>query len=230
MTVESSDDESTTVLARAPFSLTAMMRDGTRLIHARAERSGVVKDILRGGASRYAYALFLRNLLPAYQQLEAGLEYPRHTLPVKAAARRELYRAAALSSDLFQLFGADWQHVLPLLAAGERYSQRIAEAARGDGAGLIAHAYTRYLGDLSGGQVMKRLLARALGLGPAELSFYNFPGIDNINQFKELYRRGLDESAALILDISAVVAEATAAFELNVAVSQAVQHASTAPA
>jgi heme oxygenase len=36
------------------------------------------------------------------------------------------------------------------------------KAAEGDGTRLIAHAYTRYLGDLSGGQILQRLLARSL--------------------------------------------------------------------
>ena len=33
---------------------------------------------------------------------------------------------------------------------------------------LVPHAYTRYLGDLSGGQVLKRAAIRGLGLGPSD--------------------------------------------------------------
>jgi heme oxygenase len=225
------EDESGDMAALAPaaadygVSLTDMMRERTHALHTRAERSGIINDLLRGKADRNAYALLLRNLLPAYRALETGLEAHRRSPAVHAAARRELYRAPALTSDLKQLAGDDWERVLPLLPAGKNYAQRVATAARGDGTGLIAHAYARYFGDLSGGQILKRLLARAPGLRPEELSFYDFPAIDNAGDFKKRYRRALDDSAASMTDIEPVVAEAMAAFEHNIAVSEAVQQA-----
>jgi heme oxygenase len=205
--------------------LTDLMRERTHPLHVRAERSGIVSDVLRGKASRYGYALLMRNLLPAYSQLEAGLEAGRASPILRTVARRELYRAPALKADLGQMFGPMWDRELPLLDAGEQYGQRVADAARGDGAGLIAHAYTRYFGDLSGGQVMKRLLGRTPGLKPQELTFFDFSDIDDKDDFKRNYRRALDDSATMIADIDAVVAEAVAAFELNIAVAEGVQTA-----
>jgi heme oxygenase len=141
----------------------------------RAERSGIINDVLRGKASRYRYALFLRNLLPAYRQMEAGLERHRQTPGVRAVARREVYRAQALEADLQALYGREWARSLALLPAGTLYGLSVAAAAQGDATQLIGHAYARYLGDLSGGQILRRVLARALGLGSYELSFYAFP-------------------------------------------------------
>jgi heme oxygenase len=210
------------VLADAPISLTQVMRERTHDLHARAERSGIINEILRGNATRNGYALLLRNLLPAYQQLEIGLETHKHAPAVGAAARPELYRAAALASDLFHLAGQDWEIALPLLAAGKDYERRIAVSAEEGGTRLIGHAYTRYFGDLSGGQVMKRLLSRSLGLQSYELSFYDFSQIEETTSFKERYRRALDDSAASIPDVGSVVSEAIVAFELNIAVSEAV--------
>jgi heme oxygenase (biliverdin-producing, ferredoxin) len=206
-------------------SLTDLMRQRTHPLHARAERSGIVNDVLRGKASRYGYALFMRNLLPAYSQLEAALEAGRDAPVLRAIARRELYRAPALRADLGQMFGATWEHALPLLNVGKQYGQRVADAARGAGAGLIAHAYTRYFGDLSGGQVMKQLLGRTPGLKPQELTFFDFSDISDNDDFKRDYRRALDDSATMITDIDAVVAEAVVAFELNIAVAEGVQTA-----
>lgn len=211
------------------ISLTQVMRERTHSLHSRAERSGIINDILRGKATRYGYALLLRNLLPAYRQLEAGLEDHWYSPAIRAAAPREVYRAPALISDLKAIFGSEWEDTLPLLPAGEQYRRRVAFAAEGDGAGLIAHAYTRYFGDLSGGQVMKRLLDRSLGLRSQELTFYDFPKIKEIEAFKQDYRRAIDNSAAWISDIGAVVLEATTAFELNIAVSEAVQQVIVAP-
>jgi heme oxygenase (biliverdin-producing, ferredoxin) len=215
-------------LCNTGVPLTEIVRRRTHALHGRAERSGIMHDILRGKANRYGYALLLRNLLPAYQCLEIGLEAHRRSPVVRAVARRELYRAAALRFDLKELVGREWESALPLLAAGEQYHQRVAIAAEGDGAGLIAHAYTRYLGDLSGGQVLKRLLARAPGLRPQELSFFEFPQIDDTEAFKRRYRSALDDSATMIADIDPVVAEVMVAFELNIGVFEAVQQASAA--
>jgi heme oxygenase (biliverdin-producing, ferredoxin) len=202
------------------------MRVRTQDLHRRAERSGIVNDVLRGKASRHGYALLLRNLLPAYEQLEAGLEAHGQTQPVRAAARPELYRSAAIRSDLDALVGGEWERVLDLLPSGKDYERRVIAAAEQGGVALIAHAYTRYCGDLSGGQILKRLLGRAPGLQPNELSFYDFPDIPDQEAFKQQYRNDIDASAAAIADPMVVVSEAMVAFELNIAVSEEVQRAS----
>ena len=201
------------------------LRERTHALHTRAERSGIINDVLCGKASRYGYALLLRNLLPAYRQMEAGLEQHRETPGVQAFARREVYRAQALEADLQALYGVEWARSLALLPAGEQYGLRVAVAAEGDGGQLIGHAYARYLGDLSGGQIMRRLLARAPGLGSHELSFYDFPDIGDVGAFKLNYRNALDQVAAEIADTESIVLGATSAFELNIAVSEAVQQA-----
>ena len=208
--------------------LAHVLRERTHALHTRAERSGIINDVLCGKASRYGYALLLRNLLPAYRQMEAGLEQHRETPGVQAFARREVYRAQALEADLQALYGTEWARSLALLPAGEQYGLCVAAAAEGDGGQLIGHAYARYLGDLSGGQILRRLLARAPGLGSHELSFYDFPDISDIGAFKLNYRNALDQAAAEIADTESVVLGATSAFELNIEVSEAVQQAAGA--
>ena len=76
---------------------------------------------------------------------------------------------------------------------GRAYAGADTKAAEGDGARLIAHAYTRYLGDLSGGQILQRLLARSLELRPSELSFYDFPRFSDLDALKADYRKALDQ-------------------------------------
>jgi len=201
----------------------------TRLLHVQAERSGIISDILKGRASRFGYALLLRNLQPAYGQLEAGLERHRETCALGGIARPEVYRSGALAEDLVRLCGEDGAREIPLLPAGERYGRRIAEAADHDGAKLVAHAYARYIGDLSGGQILKRLLTRSLQLKPDSLSFYEFPQIADIKAFKIAYREAIDRSAGAIDDLESVVDEAVIAFELNIAVSEAVCQAAVRP-
>lgn len=198
------------------------LRERTLTLHRKAERSGVVRSIVRQQVDVFGYALFLRNLLPAYVQLERGLERNRRSPGVSAVAMREVYRSAAIESDLNGLCNGAWRR-LPLLPAGEQYANRVATASRGGGTCLIAHAYTRYLGDLNGGQVLRRLLANSLGLDRRTLSFYAFPGIADLDDFKMEYRDAINRAGLDIADCKAVVDEARAGFQLNIKLSEAVE-------
>lgn len=194
----------------------------TKALHVQAERSGMMARILRGHASRRGHALLLRNLLPAYIELEDALRRHTESPVVGPFARPETYRVAALTSDLEALEGANWSTTLALLPAAEIYAQSVRRAGAGDGTGLIAHAYTRYLGDLSGGQIMQTMLAKNLGLGAGELAFYRFDGIADISAFRAHYHADLDRAGAALANPDAVLAEAGDAFRHNIAVSEAV--------
>lgn len=54
----------------------------TKTLHVEAERTGIIRDLLRGEASREGYVLLLRNLLPAYQAMEQGLHRHRSSPPL----------------------------------------------------------------------------------------------------------------------------------------------------
>jgi heme oxygenase (biliverdin-producing, ferredoxin) len=195
----------------------------TKTLHIEAERTGIIRDLLRGEASRDGYVMLLRNLLPAYRELERGLERHRGSAILGALADYRLDRAPAIESDLAALCGPRWSQDVPLLDAGELYASRVSDAANGNGAKLIAHAYTRYLGDLSGGQILQRLMARSLQLRPAELSFYGFERFSDLNALKAEYRKALDQAGALAMDPQAVIEEGAIAFSLNIGLSCAVQ-------
>lgn len=84
----------------------------------------------------------------------------------------------------------------------------------------MAHAYTRYLGDLSGGQVLGKITQKSLGLSSQEgLSFFSFPGVTSPNRFKQLYRSRMNGIELTEEERAAVLEEAVAAFELNIQVS-----------
>jgi heme oxygenase len=206
-----------------PPSLLTRFQDRTRALHLEAEKTGIVREILRGKASRSGYALLLRNLLPVYQRLEEGLEAYRGTPGLGLIAKPALYRSAAISSDLSQVCGNEWSTALPVLSSAERYVDTVALAAQTGGHGLIAHSYVRYMGDLNGGQILKRLLARSLNLTPAMLSFYDFPSIADLNAFKGEYRNCLEEAGLQVLDAETVVEESAEAFRLNIALSREIE-------
>lgn len=179
--------------------------------------------MLRGTITRGQYAGLLRNLLPAYQRIEQGLERHCDHPCLRALARPAVYRAAALQSDLAMLAGPDWAGTLPLMDAGRAYAERITHATEDAPALLVAHAYVRYLGDLNGGQVFQRRLAATLGLDDTALAFYRFEAIADLAAFRRAYREAID---AVCLDAdatAAVLAEAQAAFRANIALSVALE-------
>jgi heme oxygenase len=221
--VETSDMTAATVDGSFPLSVVTALYLRTKALHAEAERTGIIRNLLRGEASRAGYVLLLRNLLPGYRAMEHGLERHHSSPCIGLLSRYRLGRARAIESDLVALCGERWIEDVPLLAAGDIYARRIAHAAEGDGMRLIAHAYTRYLGDLSGGQILQRLLARSLELRPQELTFYDFPHFPDLDVLKTDYRKALDQAGALAADPQAVVEEGAIAFSMNIDLSCAVE-------
>jgi heme oxygenase (biliverdin-producing, ferredoxin) len=206
-----------------PASLLGALRERTRELHTQAERSGIIADILQGRATRDGYALMLRNLLRVYHELEQQLARYAASRLVGPIVRPELARTGAIEADL-QFFSVE-KSALPVLMATEKYVDAIVKASRGDGGRLIAHAYARYLGDLSGGQIVKRLLARSLDLPAPALSFYDFPAIADIATFKSEYRAAIDLAGDESEDFDAIVEEGALAFELNIELAVALQAA-----
>ena len=206
-----------------PASIVTALYLRTKALHLEAERTGIIRDLLRGEADRNGYVLLMRNLLPAYRAIELGLERHRGSAGLGALASYRLDRASTIESDLVALCGERWRQQVPILPAGELYASRIEKAAEGDGGRLVAHAYTRYLGDLSGGQILQRLLARTLDLQPSELSFYHFPRFADLDALKADYRNALDKAGASVRDPHALVEEGASAFSLNIDLSCAVR-------
>ena len=92
--------------------------------------------------------------------------------------------------------------------------------SRGGASGmLLSHAYTRYLGDLSGGQHIVRKVSKRFpcdpSLSPSDgFQFYAFP---QGAQLKERFRAALEAAAPAGDGVDALVREANRAFDLNTA-------------
>ena len=208
------------------MSLADAMQEATRLLHDRAERSGIVAELIAGRASPAGYLLLLRNLLPAYESLEAGLVTHADAPGIAAVARPEVFRAESIRHDLRALHGHRFEQEVPVLDDGARYARRIRDtASRRPPCVLVAHAYTRYLGDLSGGRILARRLERTLGLDRESLRFFEFP-TDDIEGLRRSYREGIDRVEVDEEMREVVLEEARVAFRLNIALSESVLSAS----
>ncbi len=206
-------------------SLRHQLKLRTRALHHEAETTGFIVDMLKGRATRLGYTIYLRNLLPAYVALESALRHLPGSSPLASLAKGEVYRSDALKADFAELMRDAQSPAIPILPVATLYADRVIACARENAAALAGHAYVRYLGDLSGGQILKRLLSRSLGLGENCLSFYEFPGIADIAMFKASYLAAIEAAASTPTNTACVIDEAEAAFRLNIDLSLAVKEA-----
>ncbi len=202
------------------LGLAQRLRDGTSAWHAAAERAGVMPALLRGTLPAAGFWQLQRNLLLVYQALEAGLEQHAAHPQLAPLQLGPLARSAALQTDLADLAPlaatADTA-VLPHADAATVYVQRLQTLADQQPPVLAAHAYVRYLGDLAGGQALRRVAQRAYGLqGDTGTRFFDFGPPAQVAQRGQALRRALD---GLVLDeatAQALVAEAQWAFAQHV--------------
>ncbi len=220
----------TQALSIRPMEFADLLQDRTSELHRKAERTGAIAHILRGKAGIETYGLYLRNLLPAYEQLEVSLTQRANEIPFKGIAVPALRRSMSIAADLREMYGVSWRDRLPVLPASATYASRIADAAVGDGSRLLAHAYVRYLGDLNGGQILKRVLAKSLGLSSAALTFYDFDDIVELESFRTSYRSAIGGAALAFDEQDRILEEACTAFRHNIELSVEVQEFAEATA
>lgn len=198
--------------ASEALSLSVRLREGTREEHTRTESAPFIRCFWKGRLDRASYVHYLESLYWVYLVMES--ELGRHAAdPVLGRMQfPELLRSTALADDV-AFWGARLGDPSP---ATQTYVARIRDVSETAPALLVAHSYTRYLGDVSGGQILKGLVRRTFGLSATEgTAFYEFAQIPNLGAFKTLYRETLD---GLPLDepmLARVVREARVVFELN---------------
>ncbi len=195
--------------------LSAAMREGSRVEHELAEDSRFISELLAGRVDRQGYAEYLLRLRTVYATMETVIRARLDDPAVAAVHDPALERLDALDADLDHwLPGGPRTTSSPAAAA---YGKRL-EAAGAWGGLLAAHHYTRYLGDLSGGQAIGRSLDRTFGLGGRGIAFYDFPAIPKPKVYKDGYRARLDALGLDAAETDLVVREVQVAFRLNRAV------------
>jgi heme oxygenase len=129
-----------------------------------------------------------------------------------------LRRLPKLARDLEFLVGPEWENTIRPLPATEADAERVRTAADEWAGGYIAHHYTRYLGDIAGGQIIRRLLEKNYRLTGEGALFYHFDEIGSASTFRDSYRAELDAAPWDEAERAKVIDETLVAFECNVAV------------
>ncbi|MEU1144091.1 heme oxygenase (biliverdin-producing) [Streptomyces sp. NPDC005863] len=207
----------------APTPFSTAIRTASQEQHTEAETSTFMSDLLGGKLGVDAYTRYTEQLWFVYRALEDGAKALRGDPVAGPFLRPELERVAELERDLTHLRGPQWRAGLTPLPATAAYAARVEECARTWPGGYVAHHYTRYLGDLSGGQIIRGKAERTWGFDRKGdgVRFYVFEGIANPAAFKRSYRALLDGIDAVVpdeLERKRIVDECKVAFAFNTGV------------
>ncbi|KAG1299103.1 hypothetical protein G6F66_001111 [Rhizopus arrhizus] len=222
--------------------LASAMREGTKVIHRAAETSIFTKRFLKGEINTDEYGRYINSLYFVYRSMEALLEeHKDHPSVNLIYFPNELNRKETLERDLAFFYGEDRVASLTdpetMTPAVKGYVKAMKDACRINPALLVAHSYSRYLGDLSGGQILaKRLKKHILKYEENDsswdstegLNFYYFNHLGNQTEFKNFYRERLNAAKVDAKTRELIVAEAVKSFELNIALFDEIQELSDA--
>ena len=204
--------------------LSQALRSATRAVHERAHHSSYMAELLGGRLPLDSYALLVEQYWAIYGALEAVGDAMLGDPAGHPFVIDELRRVPGLRTDLDRLRGPGWEQRLTVLPATAAYVERLRTRSA---AGYVAHHYTRYLGDLAGGQMVRKLLERTYAITGQGAAFYDFSALGSPSAFRTRYRELLDTAE---LDGRQVVDEALHAFELNIAVLNEMAEATGLPA
>ncbi|KAF9431993.1 heme oxygenase (decycling) 1 [Entomortierella beljakovae] len=199
--------------------LAADLKEGTKAVHAEAERSKFMKYFFKGEISPAVYGRFLISLYQVYRALEDALEKHKEDPNVQLIYfPKELFRIQPLEEDLEFFNGPQWREMLsPVSPAQKAYIDAIERCSATKPELLIAHSYVRYLGDLSGGQILSKKLQKYNELPEGKgLAFYEFVEIEDIDGFKDLFRKRLNQVEVDEATHNEIVKESCEAFIRNI--------------
>lgn len=202
-------------------AFSARIRTASHEQHTEAESSTFMSDMLGGRLGVEAYTRYTEQLWFIYRALEESAAALADDPVAGPFLSDDLFRLPALRRDLDHLHGGSaWHETLDPLPATAAYAQRIARVAAEWPGGYVAHHYTRYLGDLSGGQIIRGTAEKTWGFARKGdgVRFYVFDGIGNPAAFKREYRALLDALPTDELDKQRIIEECKRAFALNTAV------------
>ena len=198
--------------------LSTQIREGTKKSHTMAENTGFITCFLKGVVEKKSYLRLLSDLYFIYSAMEEEFEKHKDDTILSNIYYPELFRKKSLEKDMQYYLGIDWKNSITQTESCKEYVRRIREISNTNQDLLIAHHYTRYIGDLSGGQVLKNIAQTALKVDDAGMNFYLFTSIPDEKEFKNNYKNVLDQLPFDQHEIDDIIEEANYAFKLNMKV------------
>ena len=199
-------------------ALAGQLREGTKKSHTMAENTGFVACFLKGVVEKTSYRKLIGDLYFVYKAMEEEIDrlvQDDHPV-IKHIGFKELFRRQTLEKDLEFYYGNNWIDQISISESAQLYVNRIKLVAIESPELLVGHHYTRYIGDLSGGQILKKIAKKALNLdGDEGLNFYEFQLIEDEKLFKQSYSETLNKLPIDQKIADNIIDEANEAFAYN---------------
>ncbi|ATV79590.1 Heme oxygenase [Corynebacterium pseudotuberculosis] len=204
-------------MTTATKGLAAELKESTAKAHSDAEHSSFMSDLIEGRLDAEAFIRLQEQAWLIYNALEEAADVVRAEGFATDILDPLLNRSEILAQDINNFHGDDqWQNDLIASPAVRDYVTRLNQIRdEANGPALVAHHYVRYLGDLSGGQIIARMMGRHYGVEEESLQFYSFKGIDKLKVYKDNYRKNLDDLLLSADEVDQMLEEASAAFTYN---------------
>lgn len=174
-----------------PFSESARLRARSGR-DAGDEDDGFMADLMSGRRGRDDYIALIAQYYFVHTALEQAADQLIADEVVSRFVSPRLTRRTALEEDLEFLVGPHWREVIEPLPSTVRYAARLETIARTWPAGFIAHHYIRYMGDLCGCKIIRRVMQSRFGFQTNGVGFFLYDTIADPRDFKDRYRDELD--------------------------------------
>ncbi|KAF9933538.1 heme oxygenase (decycling) 1 [Modicella reniformis] len=196
------------------------LKEGTKTLHTDIGRCKFVRHLFKGEITMATYGRFLISLYHLYRTLETALDQHKENPQLSLIYfPNELRRLDALEQDIEFFNGPDWREMLtPISPAQQAYISAIERCASSDTPELlVAHSYVRYMADLSGGQIIAKRLRTFHDLPDNQgTAFYHFGMIEDLEVFKNMYRKCLNQIEVSEELHQQIVEEAKTTFVKNI--------------
>jgi heme oxygenase (biliverdin-producing, ferredoxin) len=203
--------------ATAPLDVAALVRAASADDHRATESRDFITALMGGRLSLDDYTRYLAQLAWVYEALESRIARPDDARVFDPA----FARMAAIDADLAALGAADWRETRLPLPETAAYADHLRIIA-GDDVRFLAHHYTRYLGDLSGGQAIAALVARHYGATADQLGFYRFDlDGEGVVGIKRRYREAMNALCLTPDEVDVLIDEVRVSFRMNGAIFEA---------
>ncbi|MCR2783142.1 MULTISPECIES: biliverdin-producing heme oxygenase [unclassified Microbacterium] len=198
-----------------PIQFSTALRERSTGAHSGSESAGFMADLIKGDGTRDDYIALVVQHWFIYEALERAADRMKADPVASVFITDRLTRLPALEADLEFLIGPHWRETVTPLPTTRRYVDRINAVGATWAGGFVAHHYTRYLGDLSGGLFIGRLMARRFGFDTNGIGFYLFGDIADPKGFKDVYRAQLDDAPWDDAEKERVIDEVLLAYRFN---------------
>lgn len=168
------------------------IRNNTNALHLASEKSGFIKRLLEGNASKEGYIEYIFNLYAMYKAIEDSLDAHSNYEGIKHFITKELYRAELIRKDLNILAG-DKLSEMKLMPSTEACVARIHEVNEEHPELIVTYAYVRFIADLFGGKLFPEVLTKNYDIPTDALNYYFQPDIGNIRDYVMNYHKNFEK-------------------------------------